>query len=74
MSASASLIRKLLFVLIAVPVFVIVCVLCVMNADTVSFVWWPVAAPLDLPLFVVILAAFAAGFLAGGALTRLDKQ
>lgn len=74
MSASASFLRKLLFVFISVPVFIAVCALCVMNAASVNVSWWPVAAPLDMPLFVVILAAFAAGFLAGGALTRLDKQ
>lgn len=72
--APAPLLRKILFALIAVPLFAVICGLCVMNADTVSFLWWPVASPLDVPLFVVILAAFATGFLAGGVLTSLDKK
>ncbi len=74
MSSSRSLFRKALFVLLAIPVFVAVCTMCVMNAHMITFTWWPVAAPLDMPLFVVILAAFATGFLAGGALTQLDKR
>ena len=74
MTAPKRPVRHLLFSLTALPVFIILIALCVMNADMVSVMWSPVSPLLELPLFVIMLSFFTVGFLMGSLLTWLDKQ
>ena len=69
-----SLLRRISFFLLAVPLFAAIVFLCVMNANDVRIVWWPVAPALEWPLFAVLLLTFALGFLAGCALSWLGKK
>lgn len=66
-------VRRFLFPIVAIPLFILLVAACVLNAHNVDFLWSPVAAVFTVPLFAVILLFFALGFLAGALLTWLDK-
>jgi len=65
--------KKGLFGLIAAPVFLIVILMCALNAQDIDFKWFPLMAEIQLPLFLLLLAFFATGFVVGGLLSRLEK-
>lgn len=47
-------------------IVIVVAVFAVMNRHSVSFVWSPVHASLELPLYVIALGALVLGFVLGG--------
>lgn len=69
-----SLLRRILFFLIAVPLFAVIVMICILNANDVQLAWWPVAPALEAPLFAFLLLTFTLGFLAGCALSWLGKK
>lgn len=58
-------IGKFLSGLIAVPVAIVIVVFAIANRQPVRVDLWPLAAPTDLPLSVVLMAAAVGGFLFG---------
>lgn len=74
MTVARSLLRHFLFLLLAAPLFTAIVLICILNANDIKIVWWPVAPALELPLFAVLLVTFAIGFLSGCALNWLGKK
>jgi uncharacterized integral membrane protein len=56
---------KLLFWIIGVPLLVIAAFFAVANREFVTVSLWPLAEPMDMPLFVAIVAPLYVGVLLG---------
>lgn len=74
------MLRKLLFLLIIVPLAIILVVLCVANRHVISLnldpfgnVDSPILGPVELPFFVYLFAALVLGMVLGGMITWLRQ-
>jgi uncharacterized integral membrane protein len=56
---------KLVHWLVTVPLALVLVVFAVSNRATVSVTFWPTLFEIDLPLYLVVLAALLVGFLLG---------
>lgn len=57
---------KLLYWLVAAPLMILAIVFAVSNMGAVELSLWPLAERQLVPVFLVVFAAFAVGFFAGG--------
>lgn len=57
---------KLLYWLVAAPLMILAVLFAVSNMGAVELGLWPLAERRELPVFLVVFAAFAIGFFAGG--------
>jgi len=59
-------VRRLVTLIITLPIVALAVLFAIDNRDAVSFRLTPFSPELELPLFLLVLGVFAAGFLLGG--------
>ena len=65
--------KHLLSWIVGIPVTVVVVVFSIANRDWVTVDFWPLEMSRSLPLFVLILGSFLAGFLVGAVIMWLSS-